>query len=77
MPEKYHYRNIILIQHDIPSPTNPIDSKFKEVIVKDSLDMPLAREHGVKVILLHDGTQEANDLIAQKIASEKNRFIRQ
>jgi len=76
MPQQYHYRNIILIQHDIPSPSNPIDSKFKEVIVKDSLDMPLAREHGVKIILLRDGTQEANDLITQKIAAERSRFMR-
>ncbi|MFL9482480.1 glycosyltransferase family 39 protein [Chitinophagaceae bacterium LWZ2-11] len=76
MPDKYNCKNIILIQHDIPSPTNPIDGKFKEVIVLDSLNMPLARENGVKVILLHNGPAEVNDLIAQKIGNEKSRFIK-
>jgi predicted nucleic acid-binding protein len=76
MPNKYNVKNLILVAHDIPDSTDIVFQQFKKMTIKDSLNYPLARETGVKIILYQNGNNKVNGMIEESIAEMKNQFTR-
>jgi len=51
MPEKYNIKDLLLVGHNIPAKDDIVFQQFEKMTVKDSINMPLFREPGMKFIL--------------------------
>lgn len=76
MPDKYAIKNLILVGHRFPDKEDIVFQQFEKVTVKDSIDMPLFRENGMKIILFENGNDSLNQIITKGVAELKSRFIR-
>lgn len=76
IPDNYDIRNLILVGHQIPDKDDIVFNQFEKMTIKDSVDMPLFRENGMKIILYENGNDSLNSIITRGIAKLKNRFIR-
>lgn len=76
MPDKYNIRNLILVGHQIPGKDDIVFNQFEKMTIKDSVDMPLFRENGMKIILYENGNDSLNSIITTGVAKLKNRFTR-
>ncbi len=76
MPDKYEVQNLILIGHDIPDSADLVFQQFEKMTIKDSLNEPLSRENGVKIILYENGNNKVNGMIENGIAEMKKEFTR-
>lgn len=76
MPDTYHIRNLLLVGHSIPEKEDPIFRQFGKWSVKDSVNMPLFRENGMKFILYEQGSDSLNRVIEKSIRDKKGKFSR-
>jgi hypothetical protein len=76
MPDKYNINNLILVAHRIPDKDDIVFQQFQKMTIKDSIDMPLFRETGMKIILFEHGNDSLNNLIEKSIAELKSQFMR-
>ena len=76
MPDKYNINNLILVAHRIPDKDDIVFQQFQKMTIKDSIDMPLFRETGMKIILFENGNDSLNNLIEKSIAELKSQFMR-
>jgi len=76
MPDRYDVRNLILIGHQIPDKDDIVFNQFEKMTIKDSVDMPLFRETGMKIMLYENGNDSVNSIITKGVAKLKSRFIR-
>lgn len=76
MPDTYHIRNLLLIGHRIPDKDDIVFQQFEKWSVKDSVNMPLFRENGMKFILYERGNDSLNSLIEKSIREQKQKFSR-
>ena len=76
MPEKYDIKNLILVGHHIPDKDDIVFQQFEKMSVKDSINMPLFRETGMKIILYENGNDSLNSIITNGVAELKSKFIR-
>lgn len=76
MPDKYHIRHLLLVGHQVPEKDDIVFQQFERMTVKDSVDLPLFRENGMKFILFENGNDSLNTLIEKGIYKLKHQFIR-
>ena len=76
MPSQYHVKNLILVGHKMPEKDDIVFQQFEKVSVKDSMNMPLFRENGIKIILFENGNDSLNHLIEKSVAALKSKFMR-
>jgi uncharacterized membrane protein len=76
MPEKYNIRNLLLVGHQVPEKDDLVFQQFEKMAVKDSIDMPLFRETGMKFILFENGNDSLNRVIEKGVAGLKSKFMR-
>ena len=76
MPDTYHINNLLLVGHNIPKKDDIVFQQFEKVTVKDSINMPLFREQGMKFILYENGNDSLNTILAREVAAQKARFRR-
>lgn len=76
MPDKYDVKNLILVAHHLPDKDDVVFQQFEKVIIKDSIDMPLFRENGMKIILFENGNDSLNNIITKGVAKLKSKFMR-
>jgi hypothetical protein len=76
MPDKYAIENLILVGHRFPDKDDIVFQQFEKVSVKDSIDMPLFRETGMKIILFENGNDSLNNIITKGVADLKSKFMR-
>ncbi|HVT83962.1 MAG TPA: glycosyltransferase family 39 protein [Chitinophagaceae bacterium] len=76
MPDKYDIKNLILVGHTMPDSNDIVFQQFEKVSIKDSIDMPLFRENGMKIILFENGNDSLNNIITRGVAQLKSKFMR-
>ncbi|HKC36065.1 MAG TPA: glycosyltransferase family 39 protein [Chitinophagaceae bacterium] len=76
MPDKYAINNLILVGHQIPDTDDIVFQQFEKMSVKDSINMPLFRETGIKIILFENGNDSLNRIITKGVAGLKHNFMR-
>ena len=76
MPEKYNIKNLLLIGHRVPGKDDLVFQQFGKMTIKDSVNMPLFRETGMKFILFENGNDSLNAIIERGVAGLKSQFIR-
>jgi len=77
MPDSFHIKNVLVAQEDLPDTTNKIDRAFKHITIEDSLNIPLARENGTKIVLFQEAGEEANKQLSERVRRLKNKYRRQ
>ena len=76
MPDKYDIKNLILVGHNIPGKDDKVFQQFEKMTVKDSINIPLFRENGTKIILFENGNDSLNQIITTGVAKLKSQFMR-
>lgn len=76
MPDKYDINNLLLVGHRVPDKDDIVFQQFEKMTVKDSINMPLFRETGTKLILFEKGNDSLKTIIEKGVAGLKSRFIR-
>jgi hypothetical protein len=76
MPDHYDVKNLILIGHQIPEKDDIVFQQFEKMSIKDSIDMPLFRENGMRIILFENGNDSLNTIITKGVAELKRKFMR-
>ncbi|MBK5272433.1 MAG: glycosyltransferase family 39 protein [Bacteroidia bacterium] len=76
LPDKYDIRNLILVGHQIPNKNDKVFQQFEKMTVKDSVNMPLFRETGTKIILYENGNDSLNIIVTKAVAELKSKFMR-
>lgn len=76
MPDKYDIKNLILVGHHMPDSNDIVFQQFEKVSIKDSINMPLFRENGMKIILFEHGNDSLNSIITKGVAKLKSKFMR-
>jgi hypothetical protein len=76
MPDKYDVKNLILVGHQIPGKDDIVFQQFEKMEIKDSINMPLFRENGMKIVLFENGNDSLNTIIEKGIAKMKDKFRR-
>ncbi len=75
LPNTFPYRHVILVDHGPRDPDDAVFSRFRDVVVLDSMTHPYARERGVKIMLYRNG-DDSLAIIAQKAIAEGKRAYR-
>jgi hypothetical protein len=76
MPDRYNVKNLILVGHTIPDKDDVVFQQFEKMTIKDSINMPLFRENGMKIILFENGNDSLNTIIEKGVAKLKSEFMR-
>ncbi|WP_153795950.1 glycosyltransferase family 39 protein [Foetidibacter luteolus] len=77
MPDDYsRFRHLLLVAHNIPGKDDVVFQQFEKMTVKDTMNMPLFRETGMKFILFENGNDSLSNITRQGVAALKRRFIR-
>ncbi|HYM94490.1 MAG TPA: glycosyltransferase family 39 protein [Chitinophagaceae bacterium] len=76
MPDKYNIKNLILVGHQMPEKNDIVFQQFVKISVKDSVNMPLFRENGMKIILFENGNDSLNSIITSGVTKLKSAFMR-
>jgi hypothetical protein len=76
MPDKYDIKNLIVLAHQIPAKDDIVFQQFEKMTIKDSVNMPLFRENGMKILLYENGNDSLNTIIEKGIAKLKSQFMR-
>jgi hypothetical protein len=76
MPDQYDIRNLILVGHQVPDKDDIVFNQFEKMTIRDSVDIPLFRENGMKIILYENGNDSLKSIITKAVAKLKNRFSR-
>jgi hypothetical protein len=76
MPDTYHVKNLILVGHHLPQPDDKVFTQFAKISVRDSVNIPLFRENGMKIILCENPTDSINSYIETSVAALKKQYTR-
>lgn len=76
MPDTYNVQNLIVVARKMPGKEDIVFQQFEKASIKDSMDMPLFRENGMKIILFENGNDSLNRLIEKSVARLKGEFMR-
>jgi len=76
MPDNYAIKNLILVGHHFPDKDDIVFQQFEKASIKDSIDLPLFRETGMKIILFENGNDSLNRIITKGVAELKSKFMR-
>jgi len=76
MPDEYDIKNLILVGHQIPDTDDIVFQQFEKMTIKDSINMPLFRENGMRIILFENGNDSLNSIITKGVAELKRKFMR-
>ena len=76
MPDKYDIKNLILVAHQIPGKDDVVFQQFEKMTIKDSINMPLFRENGMRIFLYENGNDSLNSLIIKGVAELKSKYMR-
>lgn len=76
MPDKYNIKHLLLVSHHLPEKDDIVFQQFEKMTVKDSVNIPLFRETGMKFTLFENGNDSLNHLIEVSVAEQKNKFKR-
>ncbi len=74
MPDKYNIKNLLFVGKRVPQKDDIVFQQFEKYTVRDSVTTPLAREHGVKIILYENGNDKVNSMIEEGIKEKKDEF---
>lgn len=75
-PDKIKIKNLLLVAHHIPDNDDKAFQQFEKMTIKDSINMPLFRENGMKFILYENGNDSLNNIILEGIKKMKSQFTR-
>lgn len=76
IPDHLNFKNILLVRHEGIKPHDDINGGFERIRVMDSLNIPLARENGMKILWLEKVRPEFLEYLRDRIKKEKSLFIR-
>lgn len=76
LPSTLSFKHLMLIAHNMPESDDEVFNHFKSRQILDSLQMPLAREDGMRVIFFRDADSIMTTLVAKGIEEEKAKFRR-
>jgi hypothetical protein len=76
MPDKYNIKNLLLVGHNVPAKDDLVFQQFEKMTIKDSVNMPLFRETGMKFILFENGNDSLNAILERGVSQLKSKFIR-
>jgi hypothetical protein len=76
MPDKYDIKNLILVGHRIPDKDDIVFQQFEKMTIKDSINMPLFRENGMRIFLYENGNDSLNSIITKGVAELKRKYMR-
>lgn len=76
MPEKYNIKNLLLVGHQIPDKDDRVFQEFDRYTIKDSVDLPLFRENGIRFILYEGAKPGLNKLIEESVAEQRKGYFR-
>ncbi len=76
MPDRYDINTILLVGHNIPDKKDIVFQQFGKFTIKDSVNMPLFRETGMRFMLFEQGNDSLNTLAEREVAKLKAKFRR-
>lgn len=76
LPDTINAKNVILVNHELRDTNDAVFKNFEKGAIVDSLNYPLCRENGVKIMLYENANDQFNAAAATAIAKLKSRFIR-
>jgi hypothetical protein len=76
LPDTVNIKNLLLVGHHLRGKDDRVFQQFQKISVRDSVDIPLFRENGMKFILCEQGSDSLNTIIEKAIAAGKKRFGR-
>jgi hypothetical protein len=76
LPDKCDIRNLIFVGHYLPDKDDIVFQQFEKMTIKDSMNMPLFRETGTKIILYENGNDSLNSIVTKAVAKLKSQFTR-
>jgi 4-amino-4-deoxy-L-arabinose transferase-like glycosyltransferase len=76
IPDSIPFRHLLLIGHNMPDPDDEVFNHFAERRVVDSLQLPLARENGIKVMFFHQADSLLPYFVQRSLQEQRNRFRR-
>ncbi|WP_018613021.1 glycosyltransferase family 39 protein [Segetibacter koreensis] len=76
MPDKYDIKDLLFVGKNIPKKNDLVFQQFEKYTVIDSVDIPYARESGVKIILYENGNKQVNKMIEAGIKEKKDEYRR-
>jgi hypothetical protein len=76
MPKEYDFKHLMMIGRHMPEADDEVFNHFAKRQVLDSLQLPLARENGMKVFLFSNADSVMTKLVARGIAEQKAIFSR-
>jgi hypothetical protein len=76
MPDKYDIKNLILVGHHVPDSDDIVFQQFEKMTIRDSVDIPLFRETGMKVMLFENGNDSLNRILDREVGLLKDKFRR-
>ena len=76
MPDTYDVKNLILVAHNIPDKDDIVFQQFEKMTIKDSINLSLFRENGMRIILYENGNDSLNNIITRGVAKLKSKFLR-
>jgi hypothetical protein len=66
--DKYDIKNLILVGHQIPDKDDIVFQQFEKMTIKDSINIPLFRENGMRIFLYENGNDSLNQIINRGVA---------
>ncbi len=76
IPADFNFKHLMLIGHRNPGPDDIVFNHFEKRSVMDSIQMPLFREHGIKVYFFENGSDSMRYYASEGIRLEKAKFTR-
>ncbi len=74
IPEKTFFKHLLLIGRRMPEEDDEVFQHFEQVTVVDSVNNPLSRQHGDKIIFFENGTDSAWHLANNGLKEMKAKF---
>jgi hypothetical protein len=76
MPDRINIKNLLLVAQSIPEKDDIVFQQFEKMTIRDSVEIPLFRENGMRFILFENGNDSLNSLIEKSIATLKRQYMR-
>jgi len=71
MPDNYDIKHLMIVAHRIPDSDDKVFQQFEKLSLLDSLQNPLAREDGIRVMLFENGNDSLNTILDSGVARLK------
>jgi hypothetical protein len=67
---------LLLVAQSIPEKDDIVFQQFEKMTIRDSVEIPLFRENGMRFILFENGNDSLNSFIEKSIATLKRQYMR-